>query len=132
MNRILIAVELQSRIDKAIKEVAQTYQKTQKRLGELKTQINELEIRITDNLYAKTSGDTDTLNSALNELIKLTDFMIAESESASEEYERLEHDMDISEPSGLKELKDLCKKTDQFATDLLCYSLAHFKRRDAQ
>jgi hypothetical protein len=69
--------------------------------------------------------------SALGELLKLTDFTIAESERAWEEYRKLEHDcrIDTSEPSGLNDLRDLCKKTNEFATDLLCYSLAHFKRK---
>lgn len=128
----MIAVELQSRIDEATKEIAQNYQKALKELRELKAKINDLELIITDNAYAKTRGDMEKLNSALNELIKLTDFMIAESERAWEAYKKLEHDcrIDASEPSGLNDLRDLCKKTDEFATDLLCYSLAHFKRRD--
>lgn len=128
----MTAVELQNRIDEATKEIEQNYQKSLKELGELKTKINDLELVITDNAYVKTSGDMDKLNSALDELLKLTDFMIAESERAWDEYRKLEHDrrIDASEPSGLNDLRNLCKKTDEFATDLLCYSLAHFKRRD--
>jgi len=130
----LTAVELQNRINEATKEVARNYQKALKELGELKTKINGLELVIADNVYGKTSGDVDKLNFALDELFNLTDFMIAESERAREEYEKLEHDcrIDASEPLGLKDLRDLCKKTDEFATDLLCYSLAHFKRIDTK
>lgn len=133
----LIASELQSRINRATKETEQNYQIALGELGELKTKINDLELVIADNAYAKTSGDKDKLDSAMDKLIKFTDFMISESERAWEEYRTLERDCRIgaSEPSDvnaqMNALRDLCKKTDEFATDLLCYSLAHFKRKDA-
>jgi chromosome segregation ATPase len=133
----LIASELQSRINWATKQTEQNYQIALGELRELKTKINDLELVIVDNAYAKRSGDKEELDSALDNLIKFTDFMISESERAWEEYRTLERDCRIgaSEPSDvnaqMKALRDLCTKTDEFATDLLCYSLAHFKRKDA-
>ena len=133
----LIASELQSRINRATKETEQNYQIALEELRELKTKINDLELVIADNAYAKTSGDKDKLDSAIDKLIKFTDFMISESERAWEEYRTLERDCrkGASEPSDvnaqMNALRDLCKKTDEFATDLLCYSLAHFKRKVA-
>jgi hypothetical protein len=62
--------------------------------------------------------------------------MISESQRAWEVFRALERDCGIgaSEPVGvntqMNALRDLCKKTDEFATDLLCYSLAHFKRKN--
>jgi hypothetical protein len=128
----MTTAELQSRIESATKEIAQNYQKGLKKVGELKTNINDLELIITDNAYTKTSRDMDKLGSAVDELIKLTDLMISESERAWEQYRKLEHDCEADEcdASKLNALRDLCKKTDEFATDLLCYSLAHFKRKD--
>jgi hypothetical protein len=132
-----MASELQSRINRATKETEQNYQIALGELGGLKTKINDLELVIADNAYVRTSGNKDKLDSAMDELIKFTDFMIAESERAWEEYRTLERDCRIgaSEPSDvnvqMNVLRDLCKKTDEFATDLLCYSLAHFKRKDA-
>lgn len=133
----MMASELQSRINRATKETEQNYQIALGELGGLKTKINDLELVIADNAYVRTSGNKDKLDSAMDELIKFTDFMIAESERAWEEYRTLERDCRIgaSEPSDvnvqMNVLRDLCKKTDEFATDLLCYSLAHFKRKDA-
>jgi hypothetical protein len=133
----LMAIELQNQIDRATKEIEQNYQIALGELGELKRKINDLELIITDNANAKTSAVMDKLNSAINKLIKLTDSMISESERAWEVYKKLEHDsrIDASEPSKLNaqmsSLREVCKKTDEFATDLLCYSLAHFKRKDA-
>ena len=132
-----MASELQSRINRATKETEQNYHIALGELGGLKTKINDLELVIADNAYVRTSGNKDKLDSAMDELIKFTDFMIAESERAWEEYRTLERDCRIgaSEPSDvnvqMNVLRDLCKKTDEFATDLLCYSLAHFKRKDA-
>ena len=131
----MIASELQSRINRATEETEENYRIALGQLGELKTKINDLELVIADNAYAKTSRDKDKLDSAMDKLIKFTDFMIAESERAWEEYRTLERDCRIGahEPSNaqMNALRDLCKKTDEFATDLLCYSLAHFKRKDA-
>jgi arginine/lysine/ornithine decarboxylase len=129
---LIEAVELQARIDKTTREIAQSYGKALKAVEELKTKINDLELSISDKEYAKTSEDMDQLNSAVDTLNKLTDSLILRSGRAWEEFEQLEHDCKISafEPAGLNGLRDLCKKTEQFAADLLCYSLALFKRRD--
>ena len=125
-------VKLQHRIDKATNGIAQNYKNALKEVGELKIKINDLELSISDNGYAKTSGATDQLNSAMEMLNKLTDSMILESEKAWEEYRKLERDCEIaaSEPSELNDLRDLCNRTEEFAADLLCYSLARFKRKD--
>jgi hypothetical protein len=123
----LTGVELRDRIDEATKRIAQNYENSLKEVEELKTKINDLELTVIDGGLTKNSR----LNSALDVLIQLSDSMIFESARAWEEYERLDHDckLEAYEPPELNDLRRLCKKTEEFATDLLCYSLGHFKRK---
>ena len=122
-------VELRDRIDEATRRIAQNYQKALKEVEQVKTKINDLELTVIDS----GSASRDRLNSALDMLIQLTDSMIFESGRAWDEYEKLEHDCNADgyESSELNGLRELCKKMEEFATDLLCYSLAHFKRKNA-
>jgi hypothetical protein len=122
-------IELRDRIGEATRRIAQNYQKALKEVEQVKTKINDLELTVIDSGFA----NRDRLNSAFDVLIQLTDSMIFESGRAWDEYEKLEHDCnaDRYESSELNGLRELCKKTEEFATDLLCYSLAHFKRKDA-
>jgi len=121
-------VELRDRIDEATRRIVQNYQKALKEVEQVKTKINDLELTVIDSGPA----NRDRLNSELDMLIQLTDSMIFESGRAWDEYEKLEHDCnaDGCESSELNGLRELCKKTEEFATDLLCYSLAHFRRKD--
>ena len=98
-----------------------------KEVEEAKTKINDLELTAVDSGSAK----NNRLNSALDLLMQLTDSMIFESGRVWEEYEKLEHDCRVEghEPPELNDLKEICKKMEEFATDLLCYSLAHFRRK---
>ena len=127
LGRTLTRVELGDRLEQATRKIAQNYQKGLKEVEEAKTKINDLELTVLDSGSAK----NDRLNSALDLLMKLTDSMIFESGRAWDEYEKLEHDckVDECESSDLDGLRELCKKTEEFATDLLCYSLAHFRRK---
>ena len=122
-------IELRDRIGEATRRTAQNYQKALKEVEEVKTRINDLELTVIDS----GSANKDRLNFTLDMLIQITDSMIFESGRAWDEYEKLEHDCNVDgyQPSELNGLRDLCKKTEEFATDLLCYSLAHFKRKDA-
>jgi hypothetical protein len=126
-GRTLTRVELGDRIEEATRRIAQNYQKGLKEVEEAKTKINDLELAVIDSGPAENSR----LSSALDVLMQLTDSMIFESGRVWEEYEKLEHDCKVEghEPPELNDLKELCKKTEEFATDLLCYSLAHFRRR---
>ena len=122
-------VELRDRIDEATRRIAQNYQKALKEVEQVKTKINDLELTVIDS----GSASRDRLNSTLDMLIQITDSLIFENGRAWDEYEKLEHDCNADgyESSELNGLRELCKKTEEFATDLLCYSLAHFKRKDA-
>jgi hypothetical protein len=127
LGGILTRVELGDRIEEATRRVAQNYQKGLREVEEAKTKINDLELAAVDSRSAK----NNRLNSALDVLMQLTDSMIFESGRVWEEYEKLEHDCKVEghEPPELNDLKELCRKTEEFATDLLCYSLAHFRRK---
>lgn len=105
-----------------------------KAMEELKSKINELELGISSKGYGNASEDMDQLNCAVDTLNKLADSLILESGRAWDEYKKLEHDSKVSkfEPAELNGLRYLCKKTEEFAEDLLCYSLALFKRKDIQ
>ena len=94
----MTASELQNRINRAAKETEQKYQNALEELGELKKKINDLELVIVDDADAKTGEDKEKLDSAMDKLIKLTDFMISESERAWEEYRTLERDCRIGAP----------------------------------
>jgi hypothetical protein len=127
LGGILTRVELGDRIEEATRRVAQNYQKGLREVEEAKTKINDLELAAVDSRSAK----NNRLNSALDVLMQLTDSMIFESGRVWEEYEKLEHDCKVEghEPPELNDLEELCRKTEEFATDLLCYSLAHFRRK---
>jgi len=122
----LTRAELHHRIDKATKRITQNYQKSLKGVEEVKTKINDLELAAING----GSANKNQLKSALDLLIQLTDSMTFESDRARDEYQKLEHECKIEsyEPPELNDLRGLCKKTEEFATDLLCYSLAHFKK----
>lgn len=127
LGRTLTRVELGDRIEQATRKIAQNYQKGLKEVEEAKTKINDLELTAVDT----GSAENNRLNSALDLLMQLTDSIIFESGRAWEEYEKLEHGCKVEghEPPELNDLRELCKKTEEFATDLLCYSLAHFRRK---
>jgi hypothetical protein len=127
LGRTLTRVELGDRIEQATRKIAYNYQRDLKEVEEAKTKINDLELTALDSGSTKNSG----LNSALDQLMQLTDSIIFESGRVWEEYEKLEHDCKVEghEPPELNDLKEVCKKTEEFATDLLCYSLAHFRRK---
>jgi hypothetical protein len=123
----LTRAELSHRIEEAARNIAQDYQKGLKQVEEAKMKMNNLELAAMENR----SGTTNQLNSALDTLMQLTDSIIFENERVHGEYEKLEHDCKVEghEPPELNNLRELCKKMEDFATDLLCYSLAHFRRK---
>jgi hypothetical protein len=127
LGRTLTRVELSDRIEEAKRRVAQNYQKGLREVEQAKTKINDLQLAAVDSGSAKNIR----LNSALDALMQLTDSMVFESGRVWEEYEMLQRDCKVEghEPPELNDLKELCRKTEEFATDLLCYSLAHFRRK---
>ncbi len=123
-------VEIQSQIDKELKDIRKSYVKALRSVEKIKEKMNRLELNVSHN-ESSTSEDRNALDSAIEELNKITDFQISESERAWMKYQKLERDCKIYafEPAGLNELKAQCKKNEELGSNLLCYSLAHFKRK---
>jgi len=124
------AVELQAQISKTIGGVEKSYREALEAVRELKERINELELRISEKGRAEASEEVDELSSMRERLNRVTDSLISTSEKAWEEYRKLEHGckMCAFEPVELDGLKILCGKAERLAEDMLCYSLAGFKR----
>jgi hypothetical protein len=93
--------------------------------------MNELELSISMKERAKTIEDMNWLNCEDDKLDELTDSLILESRTAWENYRNLEDDCRTSASKyvGMDALKDLCRKTERLAQDLLCYSLARFRQK---
>jgi hypothetical protein len=123
-------VKIQSQIDKEVRDIRKSYMKALRSVEKIKEKMNRLELKVSHN-ESSTGADRNALDSAIEDLNKVTDFQISESERAWVKYQQLERDCKIYgfEPAGLNELKAQCKKYDELASNLLCYSLAHFKRK---
>jgi seryl-tRNA synthetase len=125
--------DLRIRIEKATKDIAENYAKALKNVGKLKEKMSLLEAQVGNNngVEAKCS---DSLNSAIQSLDKLTDSQILRSKKAWKKYKNLEHDckqhgLDLSQ---FGELRASCEKTEKLAADLLCYSMGHLRQRESQ
>lgn len=114
------------RIEKAIRDVEEDDRKLLDTLRTLKDEMNKLEERVG---AKKQPGDLDKLNSAIENLNQLTDSQILASKKAWKIYEEFEREItgQSLEADKLNELRLVCKKREQIAADLLCYSLGHLK-----
>jgi len=122
--------ELQSLINKAVRDLEKSHEKALKDVEKMKETINRLELNMSRKRRT-TSKDMDALNSAIQSLNELSDSQILRSERAWEEYEKLERDCKVHtlKPVGIDNLRVLCKETEELAANLLCFSLAHFRRK---
>ena len=123
--------ELQVQIDTAISDLEKDYEKAVKVVKKLKDKMNELELKISDQISPKANGDSDKLNSAIKRLDTFNDSLILKSARAWEEYEKLEHDCKTYafESTRLNDLRAQCQNMERLARDLLCYSLGFFRRK---
>jgi vacuolar-type H+-ATPase subunit I/STV1 len=121
-------MELQARIEETGRRIQKDYRKTLEKVQELKNKMNEIEQHNT-----KTRG-LKALDSAIKRLNKLTDSQILRSKKAWEEYRKLEQESKqcALHPFQLDNLRAICKKTEELAADLLCYSLARFEQSGRQ
>jgi len=114
------------RLLKAIRNIEEDDRKLLETLRTLKDDMNRLEERVGEK---KQPEDVDKLNSAIENLNQMTDLQILASKRAwkiCEEFERESTGLS-SESDKLNELRAVCKKREQIAADLLCYSLGHLK-----
>jgi hypothetical protein len=123
--------ELGARIEGAMRNVKEDYEKALGTVGMLKEKMNELEQRIGQKKPEEARGDMASLKSAIDSLERLTDSEILKSKAAWKKYEQLKHECEkhALAPSQLDELRTLCKRTEQLAADLLCYSLGLLKQK---
>ena len=119
--------ELQGRIERTTEKLRVSYDETMKAVKELKEKMRMMELAIC-------RGETDEarqviigLNSASTNLNNLTSSLISTNMRAWEQYRGYEVDCEKRglKSSKLAELRTQCEKTEELATDLLCYSLGH-------
>jgi DNA repair exonuclease SbcCD ATPase subunit len=123
--------KLEARIEKARSQTEKDYEKALKKVKKLKDTMNELEQNIMQKKQ-RTFHDLEALRSAIRRLNRLTDSEIMRSRSAWEEYRKLEQDCKKLEVRSveLDNLRVSCKKMEELAADLLCYSLGRFESLD--
>jgi len=124
--------ELGARIETALRNVKEDYEKTVEALGMLKEKMNVLEQRIGQEKPEEALQDGASLRYAINSLERLTDSEIAKSKEAWKIYEELKHECENRAlmPDQLEKLRTVCKRTEQLAADLLCYSLGLIRHED--
>ena len=123
-----VAVELRARIEETERQIQKDYGKTLEIVEKLKTKMNKLEQQTPDTQNGK------ALDSAIKRLNRITDSHILRSKKAWEEYRKFEHECKQRSqyPVQMDNLRAMCKKTEDLAADLLCYSLARFKQIEQQ
>jgi hypothetical protein len=128
---LISASKLEARIEKARSQNEKDYENALKKVKKLKDIMNELEQNIMQKKQ-RTSQDLKALRLAIRRLNRLTDYEIMRSRSAWEEYTKLEQDCKRLEMQSvqLDNLRVLCKKMEELAADLLCYSLGRFESLD--
>jgi hypothetical protein len=121
-------MELRARIEETRRQIQRDYRTTLERVQKLKDKMNELQ------QHNPKTRDLKALESAIKRLNKLTDSQILQSKKAWEEYRKLEQESQhcASCPVQLDNLRAVCKKTEELAADLLCYSLARFEQSERQ
>lgn len=123
--------ELRVRVENATRNVEEDYKRAVETVGILKERMNELEQRISQKKREEADEDLNSLRFTIKSLDTLTDSQIQKNKEAWEKYEELKRDCEMQtlRVTQLDELRILCKKTEQLAADLLCYSLGHFKQK---
>lgn len=121
--------ELQAKIEKTRRRIERNYEEALKAMERLKNKMNKLEQNIEQKEQIQTTRDLNALDLAIKRLNKLTDLQIARSKKAWKDYRKLERDCEqyTLRPTQLDNLRATCKKMEEFAADLLCYSLGRFK-----
>jgi arginine/lysine/ornithine decarboxylase len=122
------SVELGARIEEAERQIQRDYRKTLEKVKKLKNQMNKLEQQT-----PRTQG-LKILDVVIKRLNRLSDSQIMRSKKAWEEYRKLEQECRQGAlcPVQLDNLRAVCKKTEELAADLLCYSLGRFQQNQRQ
>jgi hypothetical protein len=129
---LMNAEEFQIQVKKASESIEQSYWKTIKRIERLKKKINDLERSIGQKETGQTFDHMKPLDRAKHRLDMISDSLILESKEAWVRYKTLENvSKEIKlENADLRRLRFSCEKIEGLAADLLCYSLAHFRKQN--
>lgn len=119
-------------IENATRKVKEDYETALKTVAKTKEKMNELERRISQKKPEENQEDLNHLRSAIDSLDRLTDSQIMKSKETWKKYEELKRDWEMQtlQPPQIDRLRILCKKTEQLAADLLCYSLGFLKQKN--
>ena len=118
-----VSIKFRTRIEKINRQIERDYKRTLAEAQELRNMMNLLE-------QQTAKKGVKGLRAAIKQLNGLTDCQIMRSKRAWEEYQELglkcnqhgRHSVDLDM------LKEMCKKVEKLAEDLLCFSLAHFRQ----
>ena len=124
--------ELSTRIENIKRNIKEDYEKALGTLGTLKEKMNELEQRLEQKRPKEAKDEMTSLRAAINALDRFTDSEILKSKAAWKEYKELKHECETHALASLQleELRTMCKRTEQLAADLLCYSLGLIKQKN--
>jgi hypothetical protein len=133
-NHLTKNTQLENRIKTATKNLTRDHNKTLRTVSSLKKKINDLELNISRRDNTSADADAKKLNITMEKLDAFVDSVILKSANVAREYERLKLKCakQAFEPPELKDLLTQCRKNEQLAKDLLCYSLAHLKKEQAK
>ena len=120
------------RIENATRRVEEDYETALENVAKTKEKMNELERRISRKKPEEYIEDMNQLSFAIDSLDRLTDSQIMKSKEMWNKYEELKHECGTQtlQPPQLDELRIICKKTEQLAADLLCYSLGVSRQKN--
>ena len=123
--------ELDVCIEIATRKAKEEYEKALGTVGMLKEKMNELEQRIGQEKPEEAAKDAASLRSTIDNLERFTDSEILKSKEVWKKYEELKRECKnhALTSNQLDELRNVCKRTEQLAADLLCYSLGLIKQR---
>jgi seryl-tRNA synthetase len=130
----LIPDELVARVEDAARNVKEDYERAVETVGTLKDEMNKLEQKIGQEKPEDARGDMTSLRSAVDSLERLTDSEILKSKASWKKYEELKQECEknILTLPQLDELRTICKRTEELAADLLCYSLGLLRQRTTE
>jgi hypothetical protein len=123
-------IDLEIRVASAIRETRENYDAAMAAVERVKEEMNRLERRITEDGMGENARDMASLSSLTSRFNELADSQILESKMAWQRYEELKREGGTQAMAvpRLSEFYDACKKTQQLAADLTCYSLGNPKR----
>ncbi len=122
------------RIEIATRNVKEDYEKAVGTVGMLKEKMNVLEQKIGQEKPEEAPEDVASLKSAIDSLERFTDSEILKSKEVWKKYEELKRECEnrALTSNQLDELRTMCKKTEQLAADLLCYSLGLVRQKSTE